>query len=83
MMKEKFKDSLFEIFIAESKQLLNDLENIFICLKERKLILKNVNNDIMRIFHTLKGSSAATKYSDISQVCHKAEDLFVKTNNSR
>ncbi|ABP66427.1 CheA signal transduction histidine kinase [Caldicellulosiruptor saccharolyticus DSM 8903] len=80
-MEEKFKDPLFEIFIAESKQLLNDLENIFICLKERKLILKNVNNDIMRIFHTLKGSSAAMKYSDISQVCHKAEDLFVKLNS--
>jgi len=71
------KDPMFEIFISEAKEIVNSLERTFIDLKENNISLDAVASEALRLFHTLKGSSAMMGFNNLSKVCHKAEDIFV------
>jgi len=71
------KDPMFEIFISEAKEIVNSLERTFIDLKENNISLDAVASEALRLFHTLKGSSAMMGFNNLSEVCHKAEDIFI------
>lgn len=81
-MNELNKDPMFEIFIVEAKEILSSLEKVFIELKEGNIEFKSAVEEILRLFHTLKGSSAMMGYQDISELCHRVEDIFVKLKSS-
>ena len=76
-MNEIQKDPMFEIFISEAKEIVNSLERTFIDLKENNISLDAVASEALRLFHTLKGSSAMMGFNNLSEVCHKAEDIFI------
>jgi two-component system chemotaxis sensor kinase CheA len=69
-------DSMLEMYLFESTTLLDQLDEILLqSEKEGNLSSDNVN-EIFRIMHTIKGSSAMMEFDTISHVSHKLEDLF-------
>jgi two-component system chemotaxis sensor kinase CheA len=69
-------DSMLELYLFESTTLLEQLDEILLqSEKENHLSSENVD-EIFRIMHTIKGSSAMMEFDTISHVSHKLEDLF-------
>ncbi|GHU67999.1 hypothetical protein AGMMS49983_20000 [Clostridia bacterium] len=69
-------DSLLELYLYEATSLLDSLDDIMLTAEaSRELTTANIN-EIFRIMHTIKGSSAMMAYTSISEVAHKTEDLF-------
>ncbi|MDP4132688.1 MAG: chemotaxis protein CheA [Bacillota bacterium] len=69
-------DKIIELFIVESNQLVEQLETIILlCESNEDLSLENINN-IFRIMHTIKGSSAMISFNKISELSHSIEDIF-------
>ncbi len=69
-------DSMLEMYLFESTTLLDQLDEILLqSEKDGNLSSDNVN-EIFRIMHTIKGSSAMMEFDTISHVSHKLEDLF-------
>jgi Chemotaxis protein histidine kinase and related kinases len=69
-------DSMLEMYLFESTTLLDQLDEILLqSEKEENLSSDNVN-EIFRIMHTIKGSSAMMEFDTITHVSHKLEDLF-------
>ncbi len=69
-------DSLLEMFLYESLQLIEQLENILLTSEKEKNYSETSINEIFRVMHTIKGSSAMMTFSSISAVSHSIEDLF-------
>lgn len=75
-------DSMLEMYLFESTTLLDQLDEILLqSEKEENLSQENVN-EIFRIMHTIKGSSAMMEFDTISHVAHKLEDLFYVVRNN-
>lgn len=69
-------DSMLGMYIFESATLLEQLDGILL-LSEKTLRLSSEDIDeIFRIMHTIKGSSAMMEFNAISYTAHKLEDLF-------
>ena len=82
MADEFNNDSLLELYLYESSSLLDSLDDILLGAEaDGNLTDENVN-EIFRIMHTIKGSSAMMAYNGISEVSHKTEDLFAVIRNS-
>lgn len=64
-----------EMFVFETVQLIEELEQI-ILYSEKKNGLESNINEIFRIMHTLKGSSAMMSFNNISTLAHSVEDIF-------
>ncbi|HEX9664477.1 MAG TPA: Hpt domain-containing protein, partial [Patescibacteria group bacterium] len=73
----KFK----EIFVSEAEDLLMNLNKDLLAL-EKKGAQKNLLNNLMRSFHTLKSSAAAMGYKQISSLAHSLEDIFDQTRKT-
>ncbi len=70
------QDPLLEMFIFETKQLLEQLEQILLTSEKSKKYSEQDINEIFRVMHTIKGSSAMMLYNNISTLAHSMEDLF-------
>lgn len=69
-------DSVLEMYLFESTTLLEQLDEILLeSEKSEELTDENID-EIFRIMHTIKGSSAMMDFDIISYVSHKLEDLF-------
>ena len=69
-------DSMLEMYLFESTTLLEQLDGILL-LSEKSMKLSSENiNEIFRIMHTIKGSSAMMEFNAIALTAHKLEDLF-------
>ena len=64
-----------EIFVSEVREYLSKLNNLLLTLEKQKSNLKLVN-EIFRLIHSIKGSSAAMGLSDLSNLAHAMEDLL-------
>lgn len=69
-------DSYMEMFIFETTQLSEKLESILLESEEKQSLSQENINEIFRIMHTIKGSSAMMSLNDISNIAHILEDLF-------
>lgn len=69
-------DSMLEMYLFESTTLLEQLEDILIDSEKEETLSAESVNEIFRIMHTIKGSSAMMEFDSISLVSHKLEDLF-------
>ncbi|NLO47891.1 MAG: chemotaxis protein CheA [Clostridiales bacterium] len=70
------QDSMIEIFIYESQQLLQTLEDVLLQgEKEHKLNDEEIN-EVFRIMHTIKGSAAMMSFDNLASLSHAVEDLF-------
>jgi two-component system, chemotaxis family, sensor kinase CheA len=69
-------EPLLDMFIFESTQLLEQLEQTILSNEKETRYSQSVINEIFRIMHTIKGSSAMMLFNDISHLAHTIEDLF-------
>ncbi len=70
------RDSMQEVFTFEMNQLVEQLEQIIIEEEESDGISEGAVNEIFRIMHTIKGSSAMMLYDNVASAAHKIEDMF-------
>jgi len=70
------KEPMLEMFVFETNQLLEQLEELLLLSEKNEKIGTENINEIFRIMHTIKGSSAMMMFNNISSVAHSVEDLF-------
>ncbi|AEV68629.1 chemotaxis protein CheA [Acetivibrio clariflavus] len=69
------REPMLELFIFETYQLIDQLEQALLNF-EKGNELEDSINEIFRIMHTIKGSAAMMLYDNISTLAHSMEDLF-------
>ncbi|MDF2612367.1 MAG: chemotaxis protein histidine kinaselike protein [Clostridia bacterium] len=70
------RDPLLEMFLFETSQFLEELEEILLLSeKNNEIGIENIN-EIFRMMHTIKGSAAMMMFNNIAAVAHEVEDLF-------
>lgn len=69
-------DPMLEVYILENSQLIEQLEEMFLNAEKNKMLTSNQVNEVFRIMHTIKGSSAMMSYENIATLAHRLEDLF-------
>jgi two-component system chemotaxis sensor kinase CheA len=69
-------DSLLDIYIYETAQNIERLEAIILSDEKTSSFDVDSVNEIFRIMHTIKGSSAMMMYDNIASLAHALEDLF-------
>ena len=69
-------ESMLEVFIYESTTLLEQLDDILLDSEKEKSMSEENVNEIFRIMHTIKGSSAMMGLTSISNLAHAVEDVF-------
>ncbi len=69
-------DPMLDMFIFETMQLIEQLEQSVLHNEEGGGYSQESINEIFRIMHTIKGSAAMMEYNGISTVAHSMEDIF-------
>lgn len=76
-MSEFYKNEpMLEMFIFETSQLIEQLEESILASEKTSCYTQGAINEIFRIMHTIKGSSAMMMFNNISTLAHSIEDLF-------
>ncbi|WP_199619933.1 chemotaxis protein CheA [Paenibacillus alkalitolerans] len=70
------REPMFEMFLYESFQLIEQLEQTVLDIERSGHLAADQINLIFRIMHTIKGSAAVMMYNQISDLAHYTEDLF-------
>ena len=69
-------EPMLEMFIFETSQLIEELEALVLSCERNKSFDEGSINEIFRIMHTIKGSSAMMMFENIASLSHSIEDLF-------
>lgn len=69
-------EPMLDIYIFENSQLVEQLEGVVLNCEKSGGYSPEAINEIFRIMHTIKGSSAMMLFNDISSLAHSIEDLF-------
>jgi two-component system chemotaxis sensor kinase CheA len=76
-MADEYKnDPLLDMFIFETSQMLEQLEQVILISEKENFFSEEAINEIFRIMHTIKGSAAMMMFNNIAVVAHSIEDLF-------
>jgi two-component system chemotaxis sensor kinase CheA len=75
-MSDQNREPMLQMFIFETTQLLEQLEQVIINNEKNNSYDQGSINEIFRIMHTIKGSSAMMEFEGISSLSHAIEDLF-------
>lgn len=76
-MSAKFENEpMLEIYIFETSQILDQLEQVIISSEKTGKFTDDGVNEIFRFMHTIKGSSAMMLFNNITTMAHSMEDLF-------
>lgn len=69
-------DSVLDMYLFEANSLLEQLDDILLKAESEQAFDKECIDEIFRIMHTIKGSSAMMQFNSIMTIAHKVEDLF-------
>ncbi len=69
-------ESMLDMYLFETNQNLEQLEQLILASEKKNTFDRDDINDIFRIMHTIKGSSAMMNYQMISDLAHALEDVF-------
>lgn len=69
-------EPMLEMFIFETNQNLEQLENITINSEKNGTFSVEEINSIFRIMHTIKGSAAMMLVNEVAALAHSIEDIF-------
>lgn len=72
----KAMESMLDTYLFETNALLEQLDEIMIDAEKNDTFSENDVNEIFRIMHTIKGSSAMMEFTPIATIAHRIEDLF-------
>ena len=69
-------DSILDMYLYETNTLLEQLDGILLAAEQADTFSQDSVNEIFRIMHTIKGSSAMMEFPSLMTVAHRIEDLF-------
>ena len=69
-------NDILDMYIYETNTLLEQLESIALDAEKENTFSQDNVNEIFRIMHTIKGSSAMMEFDSLARVSHRIEDLF-------
>ncbi len=69
-------DDMLELYLYETTQNIAQLEAVILRSEQVGTFASDAVDEIFRIMHTIKGSSAMMMYTGISSLTHALEDLF-------
>lgn len=69
-------NDILDMYIYETNSLLEQLENIVLDAEKENTFSQDNVNEIFRIMHTIKGSSAMMEFDSLAAVSHRIEDMF-------
>ncbi len=69
-------ESMLEMYIFETNTLLEQLDEILLRTEDANVFSEEDINEIFRIMHTIKGSSAMMGFENLQKLAHKGEDMF-------
>jgi two-component system chemotaxis sensor kinase CheA len=69
-------DPLLDMFVFETSQMLEQLEQAILNCEKESAFTEDTINEIFRIMHTIKGSAAMMMFDNIAALAHTIEDLF-------
>lgn len=76
MSSQHISDPMQEMFIFETSQQLEQVEQSVINTESLGKYSSEIINEIFRIMHTIKSSAAMMLFNNISTLAHSTEDLF-------
>lgn len=76
MQDKSTNEPMLDVYIFETSQLLEQLEQTVLRCEKGTAFAPPDINEVFRIMHTIKGSSAMMMFQNISVLAHTAEDLF-------
>ena len=77
------QDSMLDVFIFETQQLLETLEETLLQSEKEKALADEHINEIFRIMHTIKGSASMMTFDNLAKLAHALEDLFDKIREGK
>ena len=69
-------NDILDMYIYETGTLLEQLETIVLEAEQANTFSQENVNEIFRIMHTIKGSSAMMEFDTLARVAHRIEDMF-------
>lgn len=69
-------DSMLDTYLYETNSLLDQLDEMLVADEKNGDFSTEDVNEIFRIMHTIKGSSAMMEFGSLSTIAHHIEDLF-------
>ncbi len=69
-------NDILDMYIYETNLLLEQLEAIVLEAEKANIFSQDNVNEIFRIMHTIKGSSAMMEFDTLGTIAHRIEDLF-------
>ena len=69
-------NDILDTYIYETNTLLEQLESIVLEAEKADTFSQDNVNEIFRIMHTIKGSSAMMEFDTLTTISHRIEDLF-------
>lgn len=69
-------EAMVDVYIFETTGLLEQLDEILLRTEKANEFTEDDINEIFRIMHTVKGSSAMMGFENLQQLAHKGEDMF-------
>lgn len=73
---ESGMEAMVDVYIFETTGLLEQLDEILLRTEQANEFKEDDINEIFRIMHTVKGSSAMMGFENLQQLAHKGEDMF-------
>ena len=76
-MSDQFtNEPMLDMYIFETSQFMEQLEQSILNSEKESTFTQEAINEIFRIMHTVKGSSAIMMFHNISTLAHTMEDIF-------
>lgn len=69
-------ESMLDVYLYETTSLMDQLEELLMDAEKVGDFSSDDVNEIFRIMHTIKGSSAMMEFTSLSTIAHRIEDLF-------
>ncbi|MFT4143035.1 MAG: chemotaxis protein CheA [Mobilitalea sp.] len=69
-------DPMLDMYLFETNQNIEQLEQSILSGEKHSVLTIEDVNDIFRVMHTIKGSSAMMLFNNIAAMAHAMEDLF-------
>ena len=69
-------ENMLDMYLFETNSLLEQLDEVLLDAESADTFTTDSVNEIFRIMHTIKGSSAMMEFSSLMTIAHRIEDLF-------
>ncbi len=69
-------NDMLEAYLFEMHSMLEQLDDLILSSEQAKTFSQDAVNEIFRIMHTIKGSSAMMEFNSLMTIAHRIEDMF-------